>query len=147
MQNTLRKTWSARVSALAGFLRSPCVGAACSLLLLLSACAHQDAITVTVEVHYPEQVGLITQPRRIISVPRGASVLEATRRLVGNPWRTGLHANRVEVWTRMLLSSTDNDPHTEGHWCWSIGGVYPQTSPDDWTLKPGDTVLWTWTRH
>ncbi|MSR75278.1 MAG: DUF4430 domain-containing protein [Planctomycetes bacterium] len=115
-------------------------------LALLFACATQDATTVTVEVRYPERLGLVSQPRRIMSVSEGATVEDATRQLLRTPWRSGLRADDVEFYTRMLLRTKDNDPRTAGHWAWSLNGAYPQTVASDWKLKPGDTIVWSYDR-
>ena len=122
-------------------------GALLGLLLLgCGACASQDDLSVTVEVRYPTRLGLASNPRRIMSMDRGSTVEDATRQLIRNPWQSGLHANSIDVYNRMLWRSTDNDPRSGSHWAWSLNGAYPQTTAADWVLKPGDVVVWSYER-
>lgn len=116
------------------------------LFAVLAACAHEDAISVLVQVRWPDEPEGWPASSRWVSVPRGASVEDATRRLLRWPRGHGLTETRRDFFTKMLLRGTGNDPREDASWAWSIGGVFPQVSAAHWVVKPGDEILWTWRR-
>ncbi len=99
-----------------------------------------------VQVLWPESGGGWPESSRWMSVPRGATVEDATRRLLRWPRGHGPTESRRDFFAKMLLRSTKNDPREDQSWAWSIGGVFPQVPAAQWVVKPGDEILWSWRR-
>lgn len=114
--------------------------------LACASCAHEDFISVRVAVSWPESEAGWPESSRWISVPRGATVEDATRLLLRWPRGHGAFETRRDFFTKMLLRSTANDPREDQSWAWSVGGVFPQVSAAQWVVKAGDEIRWSWRR-
>jgi hypothetical protein len=121
-------------------------GIALALLLGLAACAHETAITVQVKVCWQQVDGVWMEESRWVSVPEGASVMDATRRLVRWPRRHGARESRRDFFAKALLRRSENEPREDGTWAWSIGGVFPEVDAAQWAVRHGDQIVWSWNR-